>query len=239
MVEAAGLMKGPHRIFPLLFRISADAMRSRFDQRTLYSYTSTIRPTEEALGLVIDWILRAQQPDGGVPAYYSLMRGYSESYPEVTGYIVPTLYDFAHATSDSDAAHAAERATNWLLSLRMSSGAFPAGLHTGEEQPSVFNTGQILQGLVRGYMSCGRPVILGVDGQARQVVEEARGGLVIEPENANALVSAIKRLAGDANLRQQFGERGRAYIVERCSRRRTAEIYLDVLREVLSEKTSQ
>jgi colanic acid biosynthesis glycosyl transferase WcaI len=89
------------------------------------------------------------------------------------------------------------------------------------------------------FMSCGRPVILGVDGQARQVVEEARGGLVIEPENANALVSAIKRLAGDANLRQQFGERGRAYIVERCSRRRTAEIYLDVLREVLSEKTCQ
>jgi len=160
MVEAAGLMKGPHRIFPLLFRISADAMRSRFDQRTLYSYTSTIRPTEEALGLVIDWILRAQQPDGGVPAYYSLMRGYSESYPEVTGYIVPTLYDFAHATSDSDAAHAAERATNWLLSLRMSSGAFPAGLHTGEEQPSVFNTGQILQGLVRGYMETHRAEIL-------------------------------------------------------------------------------
>jgi colanic acid biosynthesis glycosyl transferase WcaI len=31
------------------------------------------------------------------------------------------------------------------------------------------------------FMSCARPVILGVDGQARNILEEARGGLVIEP----------------------------------------------------------
>ena len=36
------------------------------------------------------------------------------------------------------------------------------------------------------FMSCARPVILGVDGQARQIVEAARAGLVIEPENAGA-----------------------------------------------------
>jgi glycosyltransferase involved in cell wall biosynthesis len=40
------------------------------------------------------------------------------------------------------------------------------------------------------FMSCGRPVILGVDGQARAILEEGRGGLVIEPENSDALVNA-------------------------------------------------
>lgn len=86
------------------------------------------------------------------------------------------------------------------------------------------------------FMSCSRPVILGVDGQARQIVEDAQGGIVIEPENADALVSAIQRLADDPKLRQQLGDSGRAYIVERYSRRKTAELYLDVLRSVLAEQ---
>ncbi len=46
------------------------------------------------------------------------------------------------------------------------------------------------------FMSCARPVILGVDGQARQIVEEAGAGLVIEPENAEALVAAIQTVIG-------------------------------------------
>jgi hypothetical protein len=32
---------------------------------------------------------------------------------------------------------------------------------------------------------------VGVDGQARSILEEARGGLVIEPENSAALVNAV------------------------------------------------
>jgi len=34
------------------------------------------------------------------------------------------------------------------------------------------------------FMSCARPVILGVEGQARQIVEDAGAGVVIEPENS-------------------------------------------------------
>ena len=44
------------------------------------------------------------------------------------------------------------------------------------------------------FMSCARPVILGVEGQARQIVEDAGAGLVIEPENADALAAAITQL---------------------------------------------
>jgi colanic acid biosynthesis glycosyl transferase WcaI len=83
------------------------------------------------------------------------------------------------------------------------------------------------------FMSCGRPVVLGVDGQARKIIEEAQAGIVIEPENSNALREAIERLATDRDLRQQLGSQGREYIVRHLSRRQTAEDYIQVLIQVL------
>jgi prenyltransferase/squalene oxidase-like repeat protein len=153
LTEATGLVRGPHRVVPLIQRLAHDRIRVTFDRRHLYSYATTTRATTDALGLLIRWLLDAQRTDGGIAAYYSLLKGYSESYPEVTGYIIPTLFDFAHSTRDESASVAAERATQWLLSLQLPTGAFPAGLHGSgsDAQPSVFNTGQILHGLVRAW----------------------------------------------------------------------------------------
>jgi glycosyltransferase involved in cell wall biosynthesis len=82
------------------------------------------------------------------------------------------------------------------------------------------------------FMSCARPVILGVDGQARQIVEEARAGLVIEPENANALVQAIDQLASNRELGGTLGGNGREHILRYRSREQTAQSYLRVLAEL-------
>jgi hypothetical protein len=154
LAEAAGLLREPRRIIPLFSKVASDELRTTFEHRHLYSYAAATVPTADALRLVVDWIFHAQRPDGGIAAYYSLLTGYSESYPEVTGYIIPTLYDFVHMTGDLVARHAAFLATDWLLSLQMGSGAIPGGLHASghDAQPSVFNTGQILQGLVRAHV---------------------------------------------------------------------------------------
>jgi colanic acid biosynthesis glycosyl transferase WcaI len=80
------------------------------------------------------------------------------------------------------------------------------------------------------FMSCARPVILGVEGQAQQIVEEAGAGVVIQPENVESLVSAIEQLASNPDLRRTFGEKGREYIVQKFSRAGTAEKYMTVLR---------
>ena len=85
------------------------------------------------------------------------------------------------------------------------------------------------------FMSCARPVILGVDGQARQIVEEAGAGLVIEPENAGALVGAILHLRANRELGSALGEKGRRYIVENFARARTAEKYIRVLNRVVQK----
>src|ERR1700684_4539572 len=141
MTEATGLLRRPQRALPLIQRLVSDQIRVTFRPRHLYSYTTIRQPSVDVLNSLLRWILDAQRPDGGVAAYYSLLTGYSQSYPEVTGYIVPTLYDFARVTGDHSAVVAAERATRWLLSLQMPTGAFRGGLHGVEAQPSVFNTG--------------------------------------------------------------------------------------------------
>lgn len=79
------------------------------------------------------------------------------------------------------------------------------------------------------FMSCAKPVILGVEGQAQKIVEQAECGLVIEPENANELACAIQRLVVDGNLGRALGEKGRRYILQRFSRQSTADQYIQVL----------
>jgi colanic acid biosynthesis glycosyl transferase WcaI len=84
------------------------------------------------------------------------------------------------------------------------------------------------------FMACARPVLLGVDGQARQLLEEARGGIFIEPENSTALAEAITALAKDPCVRKKLGENARTYVLEHCSRGQTADQYLQVLNRVIA-----
>jgi hypothetical protein len=78
-----------------------------------------------------------------------------------------------------------------------------------------------------------RPIILGVEGEAAQLVDKAGGGICIEPENAEQLVDAILRLADDPQLRQQLGQSGHDYIVEHFDRDKLANDYLEVINKVI------
>jgi colanic acid biosynthesis glycosyl transferase WcaI len=89
------------------------------------------------------------------------------------------------------------------------------------------------------FMSCARPVILGVEGQARQIVEDAGAGLVIEPENAEALVTAINQLAANRDLGITLGQKGRDHILRNFSRSRTAEKYITVLEKLLQPRSGE
>jgi len=160
LMELSGLLRAPQRIPTLVFKLATDELRTGVEQHHLYSYVNTTLSSMDTLRSVVGWIFAAQGGDGGIAAYYSLLRGYSESYPEVTGYIIPTLYDYACETGDERGRRSAESAVRWLISLQMPSGAFPGGLHGVEAQASVFNTGQILQGLTRAHAETGDANIL-------------------------------------------------------------------------------
>lgn len=82
------------------------------------------------------------------------------------------------------------------------------------------------------FMSCARPVIVGVEGQARQIVEEANSGIAIEPENACALAKAISRLSDDPALRLALGENGRRHIAKYFSRGEAAREFIGFLQQL-------
>jgi putative colanic acid biosynthesis glycosyltransferase WcaI len=83
------------------------------------------------------------------------------------------------------------------------------------------------------FMSCAKPVILGVSGQAQQMIESSRAGICIEPENVDQLCKAILKLRKEDWLRESLGRNGREYIIRNLSRERTADEYLQVLNEVI------
>ncbi len=86
------------------------------------------------------------------------------------------------------------------------------------------------------FMSCGRPVILGVNGLAREILEQCRGGLYVEPENPAALCEAIRELQQQDSLRNSMGRKGREYVVQNLSRERTAGDYIEVLNRLLPKR---
>ena len=86
---------------------------------------------ERSISAGIAWLARAQDQsasrDGGVARHFSLITGWSTSYPETTGYIVPTMLAHAAAAGDADARLRALRMLDWLTSLQFPEGGFQAG----------------------------------------------------------------------------------------------------------------
>ena len=103
----------------------------------------------------ITWLGRAQDAsrtrDGGVARHYSLIEGWGSSYPETTGYIIPTLLAYGRDMGSSDPIERARRMLDWLTSIQFPEGGFQGGMVDQEPRmPVTFNTGQILLGLAAG-----------------------------------------------------------------------------------------
>ena len=99
------------------------------------------------------WIATAQDSarDGGVPGVYHLVRGWSASYPETTGYLIPTLFAYARRMRRPEAASRATRMADWEIAVQLPSGAVRSGYLSEKPAPAVFNTGQVLFGWVAAY----------------------------------------------------------------------------------------
>ena len=83
------------------------------------------------------------------------------------------------------------------------------------------------------YMCCAKPIIIGIDGVARKLVEDAGSGLFAEPEDPDAFVRCIERLSGSPETMKAMGDSGRSYVEKNFDRRLLAEKYLGVIRQVV------
>jgi rhamnogalacturonyl hydrolase YesR len=104
---------------------------------------------EDAADAALGWICHSQDQVGsGGVGCYEFYR-WTAGYPEVTGYIIPTLWDYSREYGREDLAGRAVRMADWELRIQRPSGGFE-GEYEGNGQPEVvFNTAQVIRGLLR------------------------------------------------------------------------------------------
>lgn len=87
-------------------------------------------------------------------------------------------------------------------------------------------------------MAVGRPLLLGVDGEAKRLLERARAGIAIEPENVSQLVAAIRELQRDPARSHALGQNGREFVSHEFLRERLALEYSEILQRLVLSRTS-
>ena len=74
-------------------------------------------------------------------------------------------------------------------------------------------------------LALGIPILLGVDGEARNIfIEQGKGGLFYEPENHEALAKVIVKLENDKKLAKKLGQQGKEYVQRHFNRENIAEL---------------
>lgn len=83
-----------------------------------------------------------------------------------------------------------------------------------------------------------RPVIMGVQGCAAEIVKAAQMGIDMEPENEDDLVNALIKLADNPGLVDKLGSAGHEYIVEHFDRDNLATEYLSIITSISKKKNT-
>lgn len=73
------------------------------------------------------------------------------------------------------------------------------------------------------------PIILAVEGEAEKLINNAKAGITVEPENHKEVAEAILKLYNDEELRNNLGINGRKYVIENYSRESIARKLENIL----------
>ncbi len=94
------------------------------------------------------WLARAQDAgaDRGVAYGTRFGEAFDHSYPETTGYIIPTYLQLADYWRDESWRQRAIEAGDWEIAIQMPSGAVMGGKINPNPTPAIFNTGMVLLG---------------------------------------------------------------------------------------------
>lgn len=105
------------------------------------------------LDAAVSWLVRAQEKagDGGISKGYDLIRGkWASSYPETTGYTIPTLLNVAKKINDSRLFPFIKQLGEYLLSQANDRGGVVHWDSRKYGVPIVFDTGQV----IFGWLAC-------------------------------------------------------------------------------------
>jgi len=81
-------------------------------------------------------------------------------------------------------------------------------------------------------MAMARPILCAVDGECREIVEQAGSGVYVEPENVEQMAETILQLWKGKDILGEMGKNGRVFVERYFNRDELARIYLGLLREI-------
>jgi hypothetical protein len=153
VVLAAGSAWPPNAL--VLLRNARDRKRSAPWRGHIPSGDAGRAEVDAGIRRALAWIEHSQDRlgSGGVACYE--FGGWTSGYPEVTGYIIPTFFDSARLLRRPALAERARRMADWELTVQHPEGGFPSLYEADRRPPVVFNTGQVIRGLLRTYEETG------------------------------------------------------------------------------------
>lgn len=77
--------------------------------------------------------------------------------------------------------------------------------------------------------ACGLPAIAARSGAFPELIRHGETGLLVEPDNADALARALRRLIGDAALRDRMGSAARAHVAANFTVEKMADRFVAAL----------
>ena len=81
-------------------------------------------------------------------------------------------------------------------------------------------------------MYAGKPIIVGFSGKSR-LIEDAKCGSVIKPEDSDALIDEIYRFKGmSSHHRREIGQNGRVYLKKYLNYEHHAETLLEAINNI-------
>lgn len=86
------------------------------------------------------------------------------------------------------------------------------------------------------YMSCKKPIFMLIDGVSRELVENARCGVYVEPENPQLFAKIIENYLSQPLSLQNMGENGYTYAHVHFDRQALAEKYISTITDVIGKK---
>jgi hypothetical protein len=151
------IVVGDHRARAFAHCVAADLIRFLTD-----SPAPVEGETLRRARLAARWLARAQDVtrDGGLSHGYFPFRsstGWANSYPETSGYTIPTLFNHSGATGNLEYRDRAIRMAMFVADCQMPSGAIYGGTVRPAEKrvPVAFNTGMALLGFSAAFRATG------------------------------------------------------------------------------------
>lgn len=87
-------------------------------------------------------------------------------------------------------------------------------------------------------LALGKPVILAVDGEARELfIEQGKCGLYVPPEDAHRMAEALVRLERAPALRNELGKNGIDYVKQHFLRKKITEAWISAFNNLYANKT--